>query len=36
MTLLKVDKMASNYSGGDMRSLVFVSVQQETESSGKN
>lgn len=36
MTLLKVDQVASNHSGGDMRSLVHVSVQQEVEISGKN
>lgn len=36
MTLFKVDKVASNQSGGDMRSLVHVLVQQEAESTGKN
>lgn len=36
MTLFRVDKMASNQSVGDMRSLVHVSVQQEVESTGKS
>lgn len=36
MTLFRVDKVASNQSVGDMRSLVHVSVQQEAESTGKS